>query len=186
MNKLIFDYARKCKRYWIDVCGNKHLVYGGIRNRKTVKGIVIHYTGGSSDSAKNECDYFATGINRSASAHIFIDYQGLSGRSLPLNRVAYSVGNPNECYARGKYFATLNNSNTVSIELCGIADRPASERQIETLIKVVKWVKKKCPNIDTICRHYDIVKKECPAYYVEHSTEWKKLKNKLLLTLNEG
>lgn len=30
----------------------------GKRKRKTIKGIVIHYTGNKRDTAKNNCDYF--------------------------------------------------------------------------------------------------------------------------------
>lgn len=179
MKKLIFDYARKCKHFYYK-SGVKHSIYGGKRTKKSIKGIVIHYTSGSKDTAKNECDYFATGIDRSASAHIFIDYAGKSGRSLPLNTIAYSVGNPNGCYQRGSYFSTLNNANTVSIELCGIANRLPSKEQLETLDKVVAWVGRHCPNVKYIVRHYDIVKKACPLPYVENEKEWRKLQNRLL------
>ena len=63
-----FDYKRKAKK----------VSYGNLRNRKNIKGIVIHYTSGSKDTAKNECDYFATGNTRNAGAHIFVDYEGVS------------------------------------------------------------------------------------------------------------
>ena len=102
MKKLIFDYVRMCKASFIKN-GISHRVYGGRRSRKNIIGIVIHYTSLAKDTAKNECDYFATGIDRSASAHIFIDYAGKTGRSLPLNRIAYSVGNPGGAYNRGGY-----------------------------------------------------------------------------------
>lgn len=179
-NRYIFDYARKCKSHYTDKNGIRHRVYGAKRSKKKVTGIVIHYTSGSKDTAKNECDYFATGINRSASAHIFIDYEGKTGRSVPLSTVAFSVGNPNGCYQRGSYYSTLNNSNTVSIELCGIANRLASEKQILATEKVVKWIKRQCPNVKHIVRHYDVVKKACPLPYVENEKEWRKLKNRLL------
>lgn len=180
MKKLIFDYARMCKAKLKD--GRR--VYGAKRNLLHIRGIVIHYTGcGLNDTAKNNADYFATGIDRQASAHIFIDYKGLSARSLPLNRIAFSVGKMS--YSKGKYYATLSNENTVNIELCGIDCRKMSLKQYETLVKVVKWIKKKCPNVDYICRHYDIVKKECPAYYVQHDDEWKVVKHGLLLAIKE-
>lgn len=178
MKKYIFDYARACRPYYT-VNGIRHRVYGGRRLRKNIVGVVIHYTSGSKDTARNECDYFATGIDRSASAHIFIDYAGKTGRSVPLNRIAYSVGNPNGCYKRGGFYSTLNNANTVSIELCGIANRLASEKQIKATEKVIKWLKKQCPNLRYIVRHYDIVKKACPLPYVENEKEWRKLKNRL-------
>lgn len=165
-----FDYKRKAKHY----------SYGSLRNRNKVKGIVIHYTSLKNDTAKNECDYFATGNTRCAGAHIFVDYKGKTGKSVNLNRIAFSVGNPGGAYARGSYYSTLNNTNTVSIELCGIADRLASEKQIKATEEVIKWVKSKCPNVKYIVRHYDIVKKACPLPYVENEKEWRKLQNRLL------
>ena len=164
-----FDYKRHAKK-----CS-----YGSLRNRKNILGIVIHYTSGSKDTAKNECDYFATGNTRSAGAHIFVDYAGKAGKSINLNRTAWSVGNPNNCYARGSYYATLNNSNTVSIELCGIANRLASEKQIKKTEEVIKYIKKYCPNVKYIVRHYDIVKKACPLPYIEDEKAWRKLQNRL-------
>ena len=167
--KKLFDYKRKAK----------HNSYGNMRPLNSIRGVAIHYTSGKTDTAINECDYFATGNTRSAGAHIFVDYAGRKGLSVPLRYTAWSVGNPNNCYARGSYYATLNNSNTVSIELCGIADRLCSEEQIESTIEVLRWIKKKCPNVQYIVRHYDIVKKDCPAPYVENEKEWRKLKNLL-------
>ena len=185
MKKLIFDYARMCKAKTND--GKR--IYGAKRNLLHVRGIVIHFTGaGLKDTAKNNADYFATGIDRQASAHIFIDREGLSARSLPLNRIAFSVG---KCgYDKGKYYATLSNENTINIELCGLGSdfgdcRKMSLAQYETLVKVVKWIKKKCPNVDYICRHYDVVKKNCPAYYVKNPDEWKTIKKGLLMAIKE-
>lgn len=186
MRKLIFDYARMCKAKTKE--GKR--IYGAKRNPLHVRGIVIHFTGaGLNDTAKNNADYFATGIDRQASAHIFIDREGRSARSLPLNRIAFSVG---KCgYDKGKYYATLSNENTINIELCGLGSdgsdcRKMSLAQYETLVKVVKWIKKKCPNVDYICRHYDVVKKVCPAYYVLKPDDWDAVKKGLLLAIKES
>ena len=168
--KLIFDYARK----------SKPISYGGLRTHGKVEGIVIHYTGNKSDTAKNNADFFATGNTRSAGAHIFIDGKGLSARSIPLDRVAYSVGNPKGAYKRGAYYTMLNNTNTVSIELCDLVGHGVTDLQRRTLVKVVKWLKKQCPNIKYIVRHYDIVQKQCPPYYIEHKDKWLSLQADLL------
>lgn len=164
MKKLIFDYAKKADK----------VSYGGLRSHNDVIGLVIHYTGNAGDTAKNNCDYFNHGNTRSAGAHIFIDGKGLSGRSIPLNRIAWSVGNPKGAYKIGPYGKMLNNSNTVSIELCDIVDHGVTDAQRETLIKVCKWLakKKQCPKIKYVVRHYDIVQKDCPHYYVKNQKEW--------------
>lgn len=175
MNKKIFDYARKSKK----------ISYGAVRTKSSIKGIVIHNTGNSGDTAKNNADYFATGNTRSAGAHIFIDRKGLSAYSIPITRIAYAVGNPKGAYKRGSYFSTLNNANTVSIELCDINGQAISDLQLQTLIKTVKWLAKQCPNIKYIVRHYDIVNKDCPAYYVKNDKLWKKLQTLLLSYVND-
>ena len=138
---------------------------------------------------KYNADYFATGIDRQASAHIFIDRAGKSARSLPLKYIAFSVGKMG--YAKGKYFSTLSNENTINIELCGLGSdfndcRQMTLEQFKTLVKVVKYIKKKCPNVDYIVRHYDIVKKNCPAYYVKNPDEWHAIKYELLRALKES
>lgn len=175
MKKYIFDYARKAKS----------ISYGALRNKNDILGVVIHYTGNKGDKAKSNADFFATGNTRSAGAHIFIDGDGMSARSIPLNRIAYAVGNPKGSYPKGPYYSTLNNANTVSIELCDIIDKGITDKQLATLIKVIKWVYKKCPNIQFIVRHYDIVKKDCPSYYVKNKTQWKKLQTLLLSYIKE-
>lgn len=168
--KLIFDYARKAKK-----CS-----YGGLRSRSKVISIVIHNTGNNGDTTKNNVDYFATGNTRSAGAHIFIDRYGLTGRSIPLNRIAYSVGNPAGSYKKGVYYSTVNNSNSVSIELCDITNRAVSVEQKAALIKVCKWLKKQCPNIVCVVRHFDVVQKDCPHYYVKNTKEWLQLQKDLM------
>lgn len=170
MKKCIFDYARKA-----NTCS-----YGNVRLKSSIKGIVIHYTGTVGDTAKNECDAFATWNTRSAGAHIFIGAKGDTGYSVPITRTAWSVGNPNDCYKRGSYFSTLNNRNTVSIELCDMIGHGVTEEQKKELIRTCKWLKKKCPNISYVVRHYDIVQKCCPAYYVGNRKEWLKLRNEIM------
>ena len=170
--KLIFDYARKSKKN----------SYGGLRSKKNIKAIVIHNTGNNKDTAKNNCDFFATGNTRNAGAHIFIDGTGLSARSIPLNRIAWSVGRVG--YLKGSYFAMYNNQNTVSIELCDIMKHGVTDAQKKTLIKICKWLKTQCPNIENVVRHYDIVKKDCPHHYIENKGEWKLLRSELLKAIN--
>lgn len=169
MKKYIFDYARQAKS----------ISYGRKRNRKSIAGLVIHYTGNKGDTSKNNADFFATGNIRSAGAHIFIDGKGLSARSIPLNRVAWSVGNPGNAYSKGAYYSMVNNLNSVSIELCDIVDHGITDAQKKTLLEVCAWLKKQCPNIKMVVRHYDVVKKDCPHWYVKHIDEWNSLRKEI-------
>ena len=169
MKKCIFDYARLADRR----------NFGGVRLKFSVKGFVIHYTAVDGDTAKNECDAFATHVVK-ASAHIFIDAEGKTGYSVPITRVAWSVGNPHGWYETGTMGKILNNTNTVSIELCDMIGHGITKPQKVALIKTLKWLKKKCKNAQYICRHYDVCTKNCPAWYVDHPQEWKKLQKELL------
>lgn len=169
----VFDYVRKAKS----------ISYGNLRLKSSVIGVALHWTEGSSDSCYNECDFFATGNERSAGAHIFIDRNGKVGLSIPLKYPAWAVMSSG--YASGAYDGILNNMNTVSIELCGqkdvyvnekgqeiVSTRPMTPEQETALYDVLFWIKKQCPNVKHFVRHYDIKKKPCPLYYVENRSEW--------------
>lgn len=168
INGFMFNYVRWAKK----------VSYGGLRSRKSIIGVALHWTEGTHDTARNECDYFATGNDRSAGAHIFIDRLGNVGMSIPLKRIAWSV--MSRGYASGAYDGVLDNTNTISIELCGCNDGqggglPMSEIQEYKLYEVLKWIKKKCPNVKHFVRHYDIKHKPCPKYYVENKKVWLQL-----------
>lgn len=164
-----FGYVRKAKR----------ISYGGLRLKKNIIGVALHWTEGIADSAQNECDFFATGNTRSAGAHIFIDRVGKIGLSIPLKYTAWSV--MSRGYTSGAYDGILDNTNTVSIELCGCCDiygraLPMTQEQEGALYNVLYWIKKQCPNVKHFVRHYDIKRKPCPKYYVDNTEVWKHLK----------
>ena len=173
--------AKKDKVYDYDIKA-KSISYSRIpRSKKNIKGIVIHNTGNDKDTAYNNCYYFGKdgGNTRSAGAHFFIDQEGKIGRSVPMKYSAYSVGNPNGSYAPGTYNNVLNNSNTVSIELCDIMSREPSEAMLKSLDELVVYIKKYCPNVKYIARHYDVVKKDCPSRYVKDEKAWRILQSRL-------
>lgn len=135
----------------------------GKRNLKSVKAIVIHYTGNIGDTAKNNAIYFSNGNTRAAGAHIFIDSNGKIYKSINFNRIAYSVGGfYSSSNGAAKYYNKLNNSNTISIELCNLTGQ-ATKKQIEATKYMIKKIRKKCPNVDKIVRHWDVNGKNCPA-----------------------
>ena len=150
------------------------------RNRKDVKYIVIHYTAGANDTAKNEVDYFATNNDRQAGAHFFVDREGKIGRSIPMNRTAWAVGGSKYPDTKGgKYYGKCTNFNSVSIELCAIATRYPSEKQTKAVKKLIKYIHKHCKNIPqkNVIRHYDVTGKACPSIYAKpNSKKWKEFK----------
>ena len=61
----------------------KSISYGGVRDLKSIKYIVLHFTGNKGDTAKNNALFYATGNTREAGAHFFVDKKG---RSEPFER----------------------------------------------------------------------------------------------------
>jgi len=153
------------------------------RSRAAVKYIVIHYTGGTTDTAKNNADYFANGNSRYAGAHFFVDKKGKVARSIPMNRSAYAVGGDKYADCKktggGKYFGKCTNFNSVSIELAAsTVKEPYSEKQAQAVKKLVKYIQKYCPNAKTIIRHFDVTGKQCPAGLIDEK-KWHKFKSKI-------
>lgn len=140
-----------------------------------VKYIVIHNTGNDNgDTAKNNVDYFATGNQREAGAHFFVDQKGLIGRSIPMNLTAYAVGDN----GKGNLKNLVTNYNSVSIELCDIVSKEPSEAMVKSVRDLIAYIQKHCPNAKTIVRHYDVTGKTCPKAMVDND-KWGKFLNRL-------
>lgn len=156
----------------------KSISYGGTRALSSVKYIVIHYTGVSNDTAKNEVRYFANGNTRSAGAHYFVDQTGAVYQSIPINRAAWSVGGfYTQIYGAGSYYNKCTNYNSVSIEMCDNVNKDPSAKQTAAVKKLVAYIQKQCPNAKTIIRHWDVNGKSCPARMAGRTnSKWTKFK----------
>lgn len=141
----------------------KSISYGGKRDLKTIKYIVIHYTGGNGDTAAANTNYFATSNTRQAGAHFFVDKKGDVWKSINMNRIAWSVGGKYSPQpGGGSYYGKCTNTNSVSIELCDCS-KNTNWIQMKTTRALVKYIQKHCPNAKTIIRHWDVNNKICPA-----------------------
>lgn len=156
----------------------KSISYGGTRALSAVKYIVIHYTGVNGDTAKNECNFFAHSNTRAAGAHYFVDQAGNVYQSIPLNRVAWSVGGFfTKANGAGTYYNKCVNNNSVSIEMCDNLKKDPSAKQTAAIKTLVAYIKKQCPNAKTIIRHWDVNGKKCPARMAtKNNTKWNNFK----------
>ena len=147
------------------------------RTYGSVRYIVIHYTGNKGDTAKGNCNYFKNGsLTRNAGAHFFVDSKQV-WKSVPIDRIAYAVGAAaaETWDGGGSLFGKCTNANSVSIELCDCLTG-ASKSQIKLTKKLIKKIGKKCKNAKTICRHWDVTGKTCPAPYIgKDNKKWKAL-----------
>ena len=139
---------------------------GARRDCKKVKYIVIHYTGNKDDTAKGNCNYFKNGkLTRFAGAHFFVDDTSV-WKSVPMSFVAYAVGaaSADKSEGGGSLWKVCTNENSVSIELCDCMNC-ASANQIELTRRLIKRIRRKCPNAEVVCRHWDVTGKKCPGPY---------------------
>lgn len=151
-----------------------------------IKYIVIHYTAGNGDTAKNNAEYYANNVVK-ASAHYFVDegetvYQGVNDSD-----TAWAVGGTStyihpEC----------RNASSISIEMCSRnwngGGRPATdagwyfkEETIKNAAALVRELMKKYNiPIEHVIRHYDVWGKICPAPFVNNPNAWENFKARLV------
>lgn len=137
---------------------------------KRVKGIVIHYTGNPGSTAKNNRDYFEslkTKHTASVSSHFIIGLKGEIIQCIPLNEIAYASNH--------------RNKDTISIETCHPdASGKFNKKTYKSLQKLVRALMDEYHlSKNDVIRHYDVTKKICPKYFVDHPQEWKKFINSL-------
>ena len=158
----------------------KHCSYGADRSLANITFAPVHYTGNKRDSSAGNANYFSPqgGNTRNAGAQFFIDPQGIVFRSIQIKQTAYAVGGFfTQQNGAGRYYKKCLNSNSVSIELCSYTSGYPTDAQMESLAKLLIYLKRKCPNLKTVLRHWDVNGKDCPDPMVgKKNAQWKKLK----------
>lgn len=143
---------------------------------KGIKYIVVHYTANNGDTAKGNCNYFATG-GRNASAHYFVDENSIY-QSVADSDTAWAVG------ANTYIHADCRNNNSISVEMCS---RIGTDGKyyikadiISNAVELVKelMVKHNVP-ITNVLRHYDVTGKKCPEPFVRDTAQWTAFKKRL-------
>lgn len=156
----------------------KSVSYGSKRSTSSIKFIVIHFTGGEKDSAKNNADYFATGNTRSAGAHYFIDDEDIVWKSVPVNRIAWAVGGFfTQANGAGKYYEICTNANSLSIEMAGVANGVSKKTYNNAVASTKKLMKKYNIPASHVIRHWDTNGKRCPEPWCgKNNKQWAKFK----------
>lgn len=149
--------------------------FGNKRSLDSIKGIVIHDTGNTSKraGALNHQKYLTHAI-RHGSAHYYVDDKYII-QPIGDSRIAWSVGDTHSIKNRTR--TDLNNSNTLSIELCINKDIDKEQAYVN-VVELVKnlMVKFKIP-VNNVVRHFDVSGKLCPATMSKDNwRDWKKFK----------
>lgn len=132
-----------------------------------VNDIVIHYVGNPNTTAWQNVNYFrnlAESGETSASSNLVVGMDGEVRLCVPLNEVAYC--------------SNERNHDTVSIEFCHPDETgKPTEDTYESLVTLTAWL---CDlyglESDDVIRHYDVIEKECPRYFVENEDAWTQFK----------
>lgn len=132
-----------------------------------VNAIVIHYVGNPNTTAWQNVNYFrnlATSGENSASSNLVVGMDGEVRLCVPLDEVAYC--------------SNERNHDTVSIEFCHPDETgEPTEATYESLVTLTAWL---CDlyglDSENVIRHYDVMGKECPRYFVENEDAWEQFK----------
>ena len=130
---------------------------------KGVKDIVVHYVGNPGTTAQQNHDFYA-GNQSNVSSHFVVGLDGEIIQCIPINEWSAA--------------SNWRNNDTISIEVCHPDETGKFKKKTySSLVKLVAWLENIC-DIDEshVIRHYDITKKECPRYFVQHEDKWKTFK----------
>ena len=130
---------------------------------KDVKDIVVHYVGNPGTTAQQNHDFYA-GNQSNVSSHFVVGLDGEIIQCIPINEWSAA--------------SNWRNNDTISIEVCHPDETGKFKKKTySSLVKLVAWLENVC-DIDEshVIRHYDITKKECPRYFVQHEDKWKTFK----------
>lgn len=139
--------------------------------------IVVHWVGNAGSTAMSNRNYFEglkTGKNGTyASSHYIIGLEGEVIRCIPDTEIAYH--------------AKEANTYSIGIENCHPNwEGEFNDKTYQTLITLCASLSKRygLNPLTDLLRHYDITKKICPKYYVEHQEAWEQLKKNVASKMN--
>ncbi len=156
-------------------------------SNRTVKWIVVHYTGGNGTALAN-VKYFQSSLpsDSKASAHYFVGHASENAQiyqSVPPEDIAWHCG-------ANVYYSECRNSTSIGIETCchnDTKDQTAEsldwyfdDETVDALVELVKTLMSQY-GIDTshVIRHYDVTHKLCPAMWVHDEDAWLNFKARL-------
>lgn len=145
------------------------------RDLSRISYIVVHYTAGKKDTARNNVDAFATHVTKT-SAHFFVDEKEVC-QSVPVEYSAWHCGGAK--YNNGApapFHGKCYNSNSIGVEMCSRWKDGAYYIPYQTKIlaarHVAELMRKYGVSLDHVVRHYDVTGKYCPEPFVRLPSEW--------------
>lgn len=147
----------------------------GGRRTEPVTYLVVHYTAGNGDTARDNGRYFAR-CAVGASAHYFVDSK----------QVVASVAEENvawHCGAASYRHPHCRNGNSIGVELCSILRNGQYAFEAETVENAVALLSALMTRyeipVERVLRHYDVTGKVCPAPFVADGAAWQDFLDRL-------
>lgn len=148
--------------------------YGGQRTGP-LEYLVVHYTAGDGDTARDNGLYFAR-ERVDASAHYFVDGTGAVA-SVPETHVAW------HCGAAVYRHPCCRNGNSLGVELCSVLDGGSYRFEAATLDNAAALLRQLMERyhipVERVLRHYDVTGKCCPAPFVTDGAAWRQFLQRL-------
>lgn len=140
--------------------------------------IVLHFTANNGDTAQNNADFFARESGLRASAHYFVDPNGVV-QSVKDSDTAWHCGRERG----GSYYNDCRNANSIGIEMCSVIRNGVYVIPEETMKRAAKLTRELMEKyhipVSRVCRHYDVTHKNCPEPWVRNPQLWQKFKDML-------
>lgn len=140
--------------------------------------IVLHFTANNGDTAQNNADFFARESGLRASAHYFVDPNGVV-QSVKDSDTAWHCGRERG----GSYYNDCRNANSIGIEMCSVKRNGVYVIPEDTMKRAAKLTRELMAKyhvpVSRVCRHYDVTHKDCPEPWVRNPQLWQKFKDML-------
>ena len=140
---------------------------------EAVRDIAVHYVANPGTGAMANRNYFEA-PHSDTSAHFIVGLEGEVLILIPTDEKSCATN--------------ARNIDTISVEVCHPDESGAfTPKTYESLIRLLAYL---CEEFDlseqNLIRHYDVTGKLCPRYYVEHPSEWQKLKADVKAQMEKG
>lgn len=134
---------------------------------KKITGVVVHYTANPGATAMDNRNYFEN-LKDSHETKVSSNFVvGLEGE------IVQCVPTWEEAYA-----SNSRNIDTVSIECCHPDESGKfNDKTYQSMVELSAWL---CLKFDLdendVIRHYDVIGKDCPKYFVENEKAWERFR----------
>ena len=155
-----------------------------------VKAIVIHWVANPNSTAMGNRNFFESrkyGKKGYGSAHYIVGLSGEIIQCIPESEQAYHVGARHYTSFAKKHLSSHPNNCTIGIELTHVDWEGRFKESTLNKAKCLtaKLLKKYNLSSKNIIRHYDVTRKICPKYFVDHTDAFERFKNDVELLLKK-